>query len=73
MVCGILLLHGFCRQIRFYSSNNTISFYDLLVCDLVSCDLPEVPRCEDGQTVVLKNPGECQPIHECGMTFKHSL
>ncbi|KAM3869684.1 von Willebrand factor-like, partial [Diretmus argenteus] len=35
------------------------------VCDLVSCDLPEVPRCEDGQTVVLKNPGECQPIHEC--------
>lgn len=36
------------------------------VCDLVSCDLPEVPHCENGQTVVLKNPGECQPIHECG-------
>ncbi|XP_068168133.1 von Willebrand factor [Antennarius striatus] len=35
------------------------------VCDLVSCDLPEVPQCADGQTVVLKNPGECQPIHEC--------
>ncbi|XP_068596007.1 von Willebrand factor [Brachionichthys hirsutus] len=35
------------------------------VCDLVSCDLPEVPHCEDGQTVVLKNPGECRAIHEC--------
>lgn len=43
---------------------------DFLVCDMVNCDLPEVPPCEDGQTVVLKNPGECQPIHECGMTFK---
>lgn len=43
------------------------------VCDLVSCYLPEVPRCEDGQTVVLKNPGECQPIHECGKSLIHSL
>uniref|UniRef100_A0A8C7KH73 von Willebrand factor n=1 Tax=Oncorhynchus kisutch TaxID=8019 RepID=A0A8C7KH73_ONCKI len=29
------------------------------------CQLPEVPRCEDGLTVVLTNPGECQPIHHC--------
>lgn len=43
---------------------------DFVVCDLVNCDLPEVPSCEDGQTAVLKNPGECQPIHECGKTFK---
>lgn len=43
------------------------------VCDLVSCDLPDVPRCEDGQVVVLKNPGECRPIHECGMTYAQSL
>lgn len=34
----------------------------------MNCDPPEVPYCEDGQTVVLKNPGDCQPIHECGMT-----
>uniref|UniRef100_A0A8C8MEA0 von Willebrand factor n=1 Tax=Oncorhynchus tshawytscha TaxID=74940 RepID=A0A8C8MEA0_ONCTS len=38
---------------------------DHKVCDLVSCQLPEVPRCEDGLTVVLTNPGECQPIHHC--------
>lgn len=43
---------------------------DFVVCDLVNCELPEVPHCEDGQTVVLKNPGECQPIHECGRTFQ---
>lgn len=42
---------------------------EFVVCDLVNCELPEVPHCEDGQMVVLKNPGECQPIHECGMTF----
>lgn len=41
---------------------------DLLECDLVNCDPPDVPHCEDGETAVLKNPGECQPIHECGMT-----
>lgn len=40
------------------------------MCDLVNCDRPEVPHCEDGQTVILKNPGECQPVHECGTTFK---
>ncbi|MEQ2192029.1 hypothetical protein XENOCAPTIV_006072, partial [Xenoophorus captivus] len=34
-------------------------------CNLVGCDMPDVPRCEDGETVVLKNPGECQPVHEC--------
>lgn len=45
-------------------------FCDFLVCDRVNCDLPEVPHCDDGQAVVLKNPGECQPIHECGMACK---
>uniref|UniRef100_A0A3B3BI39 VWFC domain-containing protein n=1 Tax=Oryzias melastigma TaxID=30732 RepID=A0A3B3BI39_ORYME len=35
------------------------------VCDLVKCALPEVPQCVDGQTLLLKNPGDCQPIHEC--------
>lgn len=25
-----------------------------------------MPRCEDGEILVLKNPGECQAIHECG-------
>ncbi|XP_028306519.1 von Willebrand factor isoform X2 [Gouania willdenowi] len=35
------------------------------VCDLLSCDLPDVPHCKDGQIVVLTNPGECQPVHEC--------
>lgn len=44
-------------------------FCHFLVCDLANCELPEVPHCEDGQSVVLKNPGECQPIHDCGMTF----
>lgn len=68
-----LLFHCFSFQIQFDSSNNTVSFYDFLVCDLVNCALPEGPRCEDGQTIVLRNPGECQPIHECGMLFKHSL
>lgn len=66
-----LIFCRFCIQTQFDSSNNTVSFF--LVCDLVNCALPEGPRCEDGQTVVLKNPGECQPIHECGMLFKHSL
>ena len=51
----------------------TYSLYDFSVCDLMNCNLPEVPRCEDGQTVVLKNPGECQPIHECGRQFTHSV
>lgn len=29
-----------------------------------------MPQCEDGRTLVLKNPGECQPIHECGRSFE---
>ncbi|KAL0968924.1 hypothetical protein UPYG_G00273790, partial [Umbra pygmaea] len=35
------------------------------VCDLVSCESPEIPHCEDGLTLVLTNPGECQSIHQC--------
>lgn len=72
--CGMWCITSlFLMQTQFYRRNNAFSFYGSLVCDLVNCDLPEVPRCEDGQIVVLKNPGECQPIHECGMTFRHSL
>lgn len=52
---------------------NRLSPCDFPACDLVTCDLPEVPRCEDGQAAVLKNPGECQPIHECGMPLTDSL
>lgn len=71
VVC--VTLSVFVMQTQFCRRNNAFSSYGSLVCDLVNCDLPEVPRCEDGQIVVLKNPGECQPIHECGMTFRHSL
>ena len=53
------------RQINFHSDHS-----DFSVCDREKCDPPEVPRCEDGQTVVLMNPGECQPMHQCGM-FTH--
>ncbi|XP_069484436.1 von Willebrand factor [Ambystoma mexicanum] len=35
------------------------------VCDLVSCDLPPVPTCEDGFVAVLHNPGECKPDYGC--------
>ncbi|XP_041111290.1 von Willebrand factor-like [Polyodon spathula] len=35
------------------------------VCDLVSCDLPPLPTCADGMSVVLTNPGECKPVYEC--------
>ncbi|XP_059510645.1 von Willebrand factor isoform X1 [Stegostoma tigrinum] len=34
-------------------------------CDLLSCDLPITPTCEDGSYLSLKNPGECKPIYEC--------
>ena len=36
------------------------------VCDLVSCDVPPVPNCEDGLQPVLANPGECRPSFTCG-------
>lgn len=58
----------------FFNCNRLSHFVplcDFSVCDVVNCALPEAPRCQDGQTVVLKNPGECQPIHECGMTFTY--
>uniref|UniRef100_A0A8C0KND2 von Willebrand factor n=1 Tax=Canis lupus dingo TaxID=286419 RepID=A0A8C0KND2_CANLU len=35
------------------------------VCDLVSCDLPPVPPCEDGLQMTLTNPGECRPNFTC--------
>uniref|UniRef100_A0A8C6E4J9 von Willebrand factor n=1 Tax=Moschus moschiferus TaxID=68415 RepID=A0A8C6E4J9_MOSMO len=35
------------------------------VCDLVSCDLPPVPHCEDGLQPMLSNPGECRPNFTC--------
>ncbi|KAJ1165139.1 hypothetical protein NDU88_005568 [Pleurodeles waltl] len=35
------------------------------VCDLISCDLPPVPVCEDGLVPVLNNPGECKPNYAC--------
>uniref|UniRef100_A0A452GFP6 von Willebrand factor n=1 Tax=Gopherus agassizii TaxID=38772 RepID=A0A452GFP6_9SAUR len=35
------------------------------VCDLVTCDLPAVPVCEDGLQPVLTNPGECRPTYSC--------
>lgn len=64
------LLHSYSETLT--QKNHIFNQYlcDFLVCDPVNCDLPEVPHCEDGQTAVLKNPGECQPVHECGMAFK---
>lgn len=38
----------------------------LLVCDLVSCDLPPAPVCEFGLQLALTNPGECRPNYTCG-------
>uniref|UniRef100_A0A674KEI7 von Willebrand factor n=1 Tax=Terrapene triunguis TaxID=2587831 RepID=A0A674KEI7_9SAUR len=35
------------------------------VCDLVTCDLPAVPVCEDGLQPVLTNPGECKATYTC--------
>ncbi|KAM9171971.1 von Willebrand factor isoform 2-T2 [Pangshura tecta] len=35
------------------------------VCDLVTCDLPAVPVCEDGLQPVLTNLGECRPAYSC--------
>ncbi|CAM5082052.1 unnamed protein product [Eretmochelys imbricata] len=35
------------------------------VCDLVTCDLPAVPACEDGLQPVLTNLGECRPTYTC--------
>uniref|UniRef100_H3AU93 von Willebrand factor n=1 Tax=Latimeria chalumnae TaxID=7897 RepID=H3AU93_LATCH len=35
------------------------------VCDLVTCVLPPVPKCEDGLVPVLTNPGECKPNYAC--------
>ncbi|XP_074859171.1 von Willebrand factor isoform X2 [Carettochelys insculpta] len=35
------------------------------VCDLVTCELPPVPICEDGLQPVLTNPGECRPTYSC--------
>ncbi|KAG7271057.1 hypothetical protein CRUP_037956 [Coryphaenoides rupestris] len=37
----------------------------VLMCDLMSCDLPVVPRCTDGERLVLQNPGQCRPEHAC--------
>ncbi|XP_067860893.1 von Willebrand factor [Heptranchias perlo] len=34
-------------------------------CNLETCDLPRIPRCEDGRYLSLKNPGECKPNYEC--------
>ncbi|EMP38449.1 von Willebrand factor [Chelonia mydas] len=38
---------------------------EFCVCDLVTCDLPAVPACEDGLQPVLTNPGECRPTYTC--------
>uniref|UniRef100_A0A3P8XEF0 von Willebrand factor n=1 Tax=Esox lucius TaxID=8010 RepID=A0A3P8XEF0_ESOLU len=55
---------GPCEVLREKRESKCCPEYEC-VCDMVSCELPEIPRCEDGLTVVLTNPGECQPIHQC--------
>ncbi|XP_029453126.1 von Willebrand factor [Rhinatrema bivittatum] len=35
------------------------------VCDLITCDLPPVPNCENGLVPILTNPGECKPNYTC--------
>ncbi|XP_031420651.2 von Willebrand factor, partial [Clupea harengus] len=35
------------------------------VCDEETCVRPQPPRCENGQSLSLTNPGECMPIYEC--------
>ncbi|XP_069861108.1 von Willebrand factor [Dipodomys merriami] len=35
------------------------------VCDLVTCDVPPMPACEEGLQPVLTNPGECRPSFAC--------
>ncbi|XP_060109795.1 von Willebrand factor [Heteronotia binoei] len=39
-------------------------FYEC-VCDLITCELPPVPHCEDGLQLVLTNVGECRPDYAC--------
>ncbi|KAM6960602.1 von Willebrand factor [Aplochiton taeniatus] len=55
---------GPCELLREKRESKCCPEYEC-VCDLVSCELPDMPRCEDGQSVVLTNPGECKPLHQC--------
>ncbi|XP_064199356.1 von Willebrand factor isoform X1 [Anguilla rostrata] len=55
---------GPCEVLREKRESQCCPEYEC-VCDLVNCDLPEIPHCVDGLTVTLSNPGQCKPIHEC--------
>nr|XP_023655901.1 von Willebrand factor [Paramormyrops kingsleyae] len=55
---------GPCEVLREKKESHCCPEYEC-VCDLVTCDLPQVPHCEDGLSVVLSNPGECRPIYDC--------
>ncbi|KAJ8002410.1 hypothetical protein DPEC_G00158600 [Dallia pectoralis] len=55
---------GPCEVLREKKESKCCPEYEC-VCDLVTCELPEIPHCEDGLTVVLTNPGQCQPIYQC--------
>ncbi|KAG7456027.1 hypothetical protein MATL_G00247310 [Megalops atlanticus] len=55
---------GPCEVLREKRESQCCPEYEC-VCDLVTCNLPDIPHCEDGLTVVLTNPGECRPVYEC--------
>uniref|UniRef100_A0A4W3IFQ5 von Willebrand factor n=1 Tax=Callorhinchus milii TaxID=7868 RepID=A0A4W3IFQ5_CALMI len=44
--------------------DNCCSQYEC-VCDLPSCNQPAIPKCEDGLSLSLKNPGACLAAYEC--------
>ncbi|XP_007935278.1 von Willebrand factor [Orycteropus afer afer] len=56
---------GLCEVARLHQNPNQCCPEYECVCDLVSCDLPPVPHCEDGLQATLTNPGECRPNFTC--------
>lgn len=56
---------GPCEVARLHQGSSQCCPEYECVCDLVSCDLPPVPRCEGGLQPTLTNPGECRPNFIC--------
>ncbi|MBN3295673.1 VWF factor, partial [Amia calva] len=55
---------GPCEVLREKRNSECCMEYEC-VCDMVNCDLPVMPKCEDGLIITLNNPGQCKPIYEC--------
>ncbi|XP_028664014.2 von Willebrand factor [Erpetoichthys calabaricus] len=56
---------GVCEVLRVKKGSDQCCQEYECVCDMASCSIPPVPKCEDGLTPVLKNPGGCRPVYEC--------